>query len=93
MQRALADLGAAREVLLWNVVPTHPHHPGEPRSNRRPSAVEIAVGRRFLELLAEARTVVAVGRVAESVVGGPALRHPSHGGAKAFTDGLARLLA
>ncbi len=42
VQRALADLGAAREVLLWNVVPTHPHHPGEPRSNRRPSAMEIA---------------------------------------------------
>jgi hypothetical protein len=34
-----------------------------------------------------------VGRVAERVLGVPGVRHPSHGGARAFRDGLRRLLA
>src|SRR5918997_218958 len=36
VQRVLGELGLENDVLLWNLVPTHPHRPGEPRSNRAP---------------------------------------------------------
>src|SRR5947208_11413571 len=61
VQRVLAELGLEAAVLLWNLVPTHPHRPGEPRSNRRPTADEVRAGRPFLEELARGRTPVAVG--------------------------------
>ena len=38
VQRVLDELGLAGDVLLWNVVPTHP---GTPTSNRRPTTDEI----------------------------------------------------
>jgi len=84
----LEELGFAESVLLWNLVPTHPHRPGRPDSNRPPTRVEIAAGRPFLEELARGRKVVPVGRLAQEVLGGPYVRHPSHGGAGAFRDGL-----
>jgi uracil DNA glycosylase superfamily protein len=34
VRRVLAELGVEDEILLWNVVPTHPHRPGNPSSNR-----------------------------------------------------------
>jgi uracil-DNA glycosylase len=82
---ALDELGLAREVLLWNVVPTHP---GDARSNRRPSRAEIEAGLPFARTLARGRRVVAVGRVAHAALGGTYVRHPSHGGARAFRRGL-----
>jgi uracil-DNA glycosylase len=85
----LAELEAADDVLLWNVVPTHP---GDERSNRRPSRTEIAAGLPFVCELARRRRVVPVGRVAHGVLGGVYVRHPSHGGAVAFRDGLRALL-
>jgi uracil-DNA glycosylase family 4 len=81
----LADLGIEDEVLLWNVVPTHP---GTERSNRRPSRAEVEGGRPFVRELARRRRVIAVGRVAEAAVGAPYVRHPSHGGAADFRLGL-----
>ena len=37
VHRVLAELGLAQHVLLWNVVPTHPHRPASPtRTVRRP---------------------------------------------------------
>ena len=90
VHRALAQLGIDDQVLLWNVVPTHP---GTESSNRRPTAAEIAAGRPFLERLARGRRTIAVGRVAEAALGAPYVRHPSHGGSRAFADGLARLTA
>lgn len=92
VHRVLAELGIEEDVLLWNVVPTHPHRPGEAASNRRPSAGEIAAARPFLDDLAIGRQVVPVGRVAEETLGIEGIRHPSHGGATAFRDGLARLV-
>jgi hypothetical protein len=92
VQRALAELGLEQEVLLWNLVPTHPHLRGRPCSNRRPSRDEVDAGRPFVAELARGRRVVAVGRLAETALGGPYVRHPSHGGAGAFRDGLAALL-
>ena len=92
VQRVLADLGLAEAVILWNVVPTHPHEPGRPQSNRRPTRLEIAASRRFLEELAARRRVVAVGRLAERELDAPYVRHPSHGGAAAFHKGLVEVL-
>jgi hypothetical protein len=92
VQRTLTELGVAEEVLLWNVVPTHPHRPGAPASNRTPTRNEVAAGLRFLNELADGRRVLAVGRLAERALGAPYVRHPSHGGASAFRAGLMALL-
>jgi uracil-DNA glycosylase family 4 len=91
VHRVLAELGLESSVLLWNLVPTHPHLPGRPGSNRRPLGAEIRAGRPFLDELARRRFVVAVGRLAALELGGPSVRHPSHGGAAAFRAGLVAL--
>jgi uracil-DNA glycosylase len=93
VRRTLVELGLERQTLCWNVVPTHPHLPGQPASNRRPLRAEIDASRGFLEELARNRRVIPVGRLAERALGVPGVRHPSHGGARAFRDGLRRLLA
>lgn len=89
----LADLGLEDSVVLWNLVPTHPHLPRRPGSNRPPTRAEIAAGRLFLAELAVGRRIVAVGRLAERELRAPYVRHPSHGGARAFRRGLMELLA
>jgi uracil-DNA glycosylase len=86
---ALEELGLAREVMLWNVVPTHP---GDARSNRRPTRAEIEAGLPFARELARGRIVVPLGRIAHQALGGTYIRHPSHGGANAFRRGLAAAL-
>lgn len=88
VHRALRELGIADDVLLWNVVPTHPHRPGRPATNRTPARAEVDAGAPFVAELARGRTVLAVGRVAQRVLGGPYVRHPSHGGAAAFRAAL-----
>jgi hypothetical protein len=88
VQRVLAELGLTDDVLLWNVVPTHPHLPGRPGSNRPPTRVEAVEGARFVAELSRGRSVVAVGRLAEQFLGAPYVRHPSHGGGAAFRNGL-----
>jgi uracil-DNA glycosylase len=90
VQCVLDDLGIADNVLLWNVVPTHP---GTTSSNRRPTRAEVLAARPFLDEVTRNRRVVAVGRLAEAVLDAPYVRHPSHGGAVAFADGLRRRLA
>jgi uracil-DNA glycosylase len=90
VHRVLAELGLENQVLLWNVVPTHP---GTPSSNRRPTRAEVAAARPFLAELAGSRELVAVGRLAEAELGAPYVRHPSHGGAAEFRAGLRRLLS
>jgi uracil-DNA glycosylase len=89
VHRVLAQLGIEDDVLLWNVVPTHP---GTETSNRSPSRHEVAEGLRFARRLARGRRVIAVGRVAESALGAPYVRHPSHGGADAFCRHLSTAL-
>jgi uracil-DNA glycosylase len=88
VHRVLAELGLTEDVLLWNVVPTHP---GTERSNRRPTRAEVEAARPFLDVLSRGRRVVAVGRLAQAVTGAPYVRHPSHGGAAEFRAALARL--
>ena len=93
VHRVIAELGLEEEILLWNVVPTHPHRPGRPGSNRRPTKAEVENGLPFLRQLADRRRVLAIGRLAQAVLGAPYVRHPSHGGACAFTAGLRVQLA
>ncbi|HSS82133.1 MAG TPA: uracil-DNA glycosylase [Gaiellaceae bacterium] len=93
VRRTLVELGLEEQTLCWNVVPTHPHRTAQPDSNRPPTGVEIDESSRFLEELARGRRVIPVGRLAERALGLPGVRHPSHGGAQAFHDGLQRLLA
>jgi len=89
VHRVLHALGVEDDVLLWNVVPTHP---GTATSNRRPTRAEVVAGRPFLDELVRGRQVVAVGRLAAEVLGAPYVRHPSHGGAVALAAGLRRTL-
>jgi hypothetical protein len=97
VHRVLGELDAERRVILWNTVPHHPHHPGRPLSNRRPTQGEVEAGGAFAERLLELvqpRQLVAVGRIAESVLGERAVyvRHPANGGGAAFAAGMAQLL-
>jgi uracil-DNA glycosylase len=92
VHRTLTELGIERDILLWNIVPTHPHRPGAPFSNRPPTRGEIEAARPFLARLARGRRVIAVGRLAQCELGGPYVRHPSHGGATGFRETLAACL-
>jgi uracil-DNA glycosylase len=96
VQRTLEELGIPDDVLLWNLVPTHPHDHGRPDSNRRPTRGEIRDARRFVDALAGSgpsdRVLLAVGRLAQCELGAPYVRHPSHGGAAAFRATLAAWL-
>jgi uracil-DNA glycosylase len=89
VHRVLDELGITDEVLLWNLVPTHP---GTERSNRPPTRREIDDSAPFLAKLAAGRRPIAVGRLAQRRLGGPYVRHPSHGGAAAFRAGLVTAL-
>ncbi len=90
VHRVLARLGLEDDVLLWNVVPTHP---GTATSNRRPTRTEIEAAAPFLREITAGRTSVAVGRLAAAVLEAPYVRHPAHGGAAAFEEGLQRAFA
>jgi len=90
VQRVLRELGVVDDVLLWNVVPTHP---GTATSNRRPTRAEVRGARPFLDALTRGRRVIAVGRLAAEVLDAPYVRHPSHGGAAQFAEGLRHRLA
>lgn len=93
VHRALAETGLSQDVLLWNVVPTHPHLPGRPETNRRPTRAEVEASLPFVRRLARGRRVVPVGRVAHAALGGAYVRHPSHGGARPFLEALRRIAA
>ena len=86
VHRTLAALGLADDVLLWNVVPTHP---GTAGSNRPPTRAEVEAGVGFARRLAAGRDMLAVGRVAAAALAAPYVRHPSHGGAAGFLSGVA----
>jgi uracil-DNA glycosylase len=89
VHRVLRELGIEHDVLLWNVVPTHP---GTASSNRTPTRAEIDAARPFLDALVTGRSVIAVGRVAAAMLDAPYVRHPSHGGAAAFASGVRHML-
>jgi hypothetical protein len=92
----LDELGAERRVILWNSVPTHPHLPSQPLSNRRPTRQEIAAGRVLVERLVDIvrpRVLVGVGRIAcAALPGARYVRHPAQSGATAFRAGMRQIL-
>jgi uracil-DNA glycosylase family 4 len=90
VHRVLAKLGVEDEVLLWNVVPTHP---GSATSNRRPTRAEVEAASPFLDEVTDGRVAIAVGRLAAGALDAPYVRHPSHGGAAEFEAGLRRSFA
>jgi uracil-DNA glycosylase family 4 len=90
VHRVLATLGVEVGVLLWNVVPTHP---GTEASNRRPTRAELEAAAPFLDELTRGRVAIAVGRLAAAALEAPYVRHPSHGGAAEFEQGLERAFA
>ncbi len=86
--------------VLWSAFPLHPHRPGDPWSNRRPSVAETTEWswswRALMDILS-IRSVVAVGNVAQaglarSGISVPRVRHPAHGGRDEFRRGLEALL-
>ena len=91
--------GAEDRVILWNTVPAHPHLAGIEMSNRRPSRSEVEQGLAFVERLmslVEPKKIVAVGRIAEAILGDRGaiyVRHPAQSGATAFRQGMGAILA
>jgi hypothetical protein len=85
VHRVLQELALEEDVLLWNVVPTHP---GTATSNRAPTRLEVEAASPFARELSRGRRVLAVGRVAEAALGAPYIRHPSRGGAAEFRETL-----
>jgi uracil-DNA glycosylase len=85
--------------LLWNAFPFHPFHPGEPDSNRVPSAAELLLGQPFIEHLLRLfpiERVVAIGNQADLSltklgIAHDKVRHPSQGGKQLFVEGMERL--
>jgi hypothetical protein len=99
--RALYKLGIEERTILWNALPMHPHEPRNKQSNRTPTSEEFEIGKPALQMLVDefpSAKVVAVGKKAERslnsmrVVLAATLRHPANGGAKAFAQGLERLV-
>ncbi len=82
--------------LMWATFPFHPHNEGDALSNRAPTTDEIRVGKKFIEKILKIykiNKIVAVGRIAEKTLTEMGLsafpvRHPSHGGATQFAEGL-----
>jgi uracil-DNA glycosylase len=82
MHRVLSELDCAHRVLLWNA--SMLFAPG----NRNPSPSELEACAHALELVCRGRAVFAIGRFAQSATDAPYIRHPSHGGAGRFAEGL-----
>jgi hypothetical protein len=87
-----------RDCLLWNAFPWHPYGDRGPLSNRHPHRdlhEGLDVLRCILSLFSNAEPQ-AVGRVAQRAlemvgVHAPYIRHPSHGGAHRFAEGVGQL--
>ena len=91
-------LNGRRDCVLWNAFPWHPHKDG-PLTNRRPRTTELQqaneVLQYFLSMFPQAQ-VYAVGRVSQGALqslgfDAAYIRHPSHGGNRAFTAGVTAL--
>lgn len=97
----LLAMGLAHEVAFWNAFPCHPHRPGAPLTNRKPTAAELSAAAHVLPqmiALVRPQRVIAVGRVAEGLMkklGVPAeeeVRHPANGGATQFRQQVRALV-
>jgi uracil-DNA glycosylase len=97
VHRSLAALGLEERTVLWNAVPFHPAG-ATLLSNRTPTKAELNIGAPYLAALIELlrpAAMAAIGRSAAVLLpeGSPMLRHPAHGGATLFRDGLTALAA
>jgi uracil-DNA glycosylase len=98
VHRVLGELDLEGQILLWNAVPYHPHA-RQHDSNRAPTRAELAACQGLLAAVCADRRAIAVGRVAAAAIRQaidqdvPCVRHPAHGGAHAFAEGLGLLLA
>lgn len=99
--KTLYRLDIAERTILWNALQMHPHRPGDHRSNRTPTASEIALGEPALRMLIAAfpsAKLVAVGKKAEGLLQAmhmmraATVRHPANGGAPEFDSGMAALV-
>lgn len=97
----LMATGQARNVVLWNTFPFHPHRAVNRLSNRKPNTAEIAANAdilvRLRALFAQNCQLVAVGNVArdhlqELGVQATVLRHPANGGAPSFRTQFRQLV-
>jgi hypothetical protein len=82
VHRVLSDLHSAQDVLLWNASVLFPPN------NRDPRRAEVDACAHLLKLVCRGRTTYAIGRYAQIATGAPYIRHPSHGGASLFAEGL-----
>jgi uracil-DNA glycosylase len=90
----------ARPPLLWNALPFHPHRSGDRWSNRTPTPAELMLGIRHLVAILDLfaiDSVIAVGNKAAHTltqvgVSYRKVRHPAHGGKRAFLDGVLALV-
>lgn len=103
-ERTAAEIWAVlsrleRPPVLWNVFPFHPHEPGDPLTNRKFSARELAevtdLNRALIAWLGIKR-IVCIGQDAASYaaafgVSVDSVRHPSYGGVKDFRVGMQRI--
>lgn len=93
--------GFESKAFVWNCVPFHPHQEGKLLSIRAPSSADVREHAHILRGVIDAlrpRHVVSIGNHAartlrELGISGVHVRHPSHGGAAAFTAGVRRILA
>ena len=100
-------LGSRTDVVCWNIVPWHPHKPGELLTNSDPDAETIGFGLEALEFffnrLYPETKAVAVGQIPAKALEGfkvqgqpievvAQLRHPARGGASEFREQAAQLL-
>jgi hypothetical protein len=82
VHRVLSDLRIEQDTLLWNVSFLCPP------DNRDPRRAEVEACAEVRSLICRGRVTLAVGRHAQRATGAPCVRHPSHGGASLFAEGL-----
>jgi len=97
----LHSLRIADCTVMWNAFAWHPHKPGEPMSNRAPTAQELRFGLEILKgvlKLFEPAKLIAVGNKSRETLeslgiwNAKHVRHPSMGGAKQFREGMKKIV-
>ncbi len=97
----LYELDIAESTVMFNAFPWHPHQPGDPLSNRTPTARELTTHADVLGMVVrefpDAKRI-AVGKAAAGTLGGLGfqihheVRHPSMGGANLFRQQMRELV-
>ena len=99
VQRVFQEL--PEPPLVWPALPLHPHKPGIDASNRTPTPAELRRDAlpQLQQLIAlyQPAHIAAVGNIGWSALASLGIeavkiRHPAHGGAPAFRDGLLALM-